>query len=476
VARSFNGTSDVITCTMSTSVANWLFGTMVAVVKRANNTNWNGPLCRVQSGGAAESFLDVAPSGHASVNALWCDYASSATTASNTPKVLAADGWVLVGTTKATGSVAPTFYYYVFNTGVWTRVAGVAQGDSIGAAGGSITLGNTVGDFFAGDIDVLAFFPTALSQAQMDTLPTSLAAWDALTPNAMWVLNQASIATPVPDRTGNGANQSAISGTTIAATSSPLTIDSGYGRTGTALHPGRGPSRYARFLQSARHTVAAVSGTTQVAVGQASEVDTTQAVARLKSKAVGQPAETDTTQPAGRLKVRALGQPADTGTAQPIRALKLRVAGQALEVDVAQQVGRRKARTVGQGTETGLTQPVSRLKSRVLGQPSESDLAQPISRQGTHQQAVGQAAEVDTAQSIRAIKIRALGQALESDLAQAINRRRSRTIGEPLEVDLAQAIARRKVRVLGQVVETDSAQAVGHGGAVTRREFWGMVV
>lgn len=249
MARTFNGTSDVITCTMSTGVANWLFGTMVAVVKRANDTNWNGPMCRVQVGGTTpESFLDIAPTAHATNNALWCDFGASSATASNTPKVLSADGWVLVAAAKATGSVAPVYHYYVFNTGVWTRVTGTAQGDSIGATGGTITLGNTVGDFFAGDIDVLAFFPTALNNTQMDTLVTSLSAWDALTPTAMWVLDQASTATAVQDRTGNGANQSSISGTSIASTSSPLTIASSVGWSFLSNRPGLGPPSLGTFL------------------------------------------------------------------------------------------------------------------------------------------------------------------------------------------------------------------------------------
>lgn len=261
MARSFNGTSDVITMTASSPIANWLFGTMVAVVKRGNNTNWNGPVCRVQTGGTVpESFLDISPTAHATNNALWYDFASSQDSATDTPKVLAADGWVLIAASKATGTNTVNLHYYVFNTGVWTRVAATSQADSIGITGGSVTIGNVVGDFFIGDIDVVAFFPTALSNAQMDTLPLSLANWDALTPTAMWVLDQASVATPVPDRTGNGANQSAISGTSIAATSSPLTQGSSPNWGSPTFWPGAGPNPTLRFppFQSYGYTAAAV--------------------------------------------------------------------------------------------------------------------------------------------------------------------------------------------------------------------------
>jgi len=224
VARTFNGSSDQITLSISTAVANATSGSMFVVVKRANDTNWNGPITRKSSGGSDESYLDIAPSSHATNNALWSNYAAAVNTTSI--KATAAEGWLILGATKAAGSATVRHHKYVFGTSTWSHADVSAVGDAIGATGGSIVLGNVSGDFFAGDLDVAAFFTAALSDANVETLDNSLSAWDTLTPAGMWVLDQASTATAVTDRTGNGANQTAISGTSVAGSGSPLTAPS----------------------------------------------------------------------------------------------------------------------------------------------------------------------------------------------------------------------------------------------------------
>lgn len=218
MARSFNGTSDQITLAMTSQVEACRFGTLVAVVRRGNNTNWNGPLTR-RDGSTPLNYLDVAPTSHATNNAIWAHYAGNV---NGTPKLLTADGWCIIAATKPTGSQTVRIHKYVFATSTWTHTDTTATADTGGAVGGSVVIGNVAGDFWLGDIDVCAIFAAALSDANIESLVSSLSAWDTLGPAGMWVLDQASTATAVTDRTGNGSDQTALSGTTVTP-GSPLT-------------------------------------------------------------------------------------------------------------------------------------------------------------------------------------------------------------------------------------------------------------
>lgn len=451
--RRFNGTSDVVTLALG-GLSTMTFGTVAVLCRRTDETAWNGAFATRTSGSVPELYIDIAPTGNS--NFLWYNFASAANAG---VVVNSADDWCWTVINKATGSSAPRTHKRVQSTGVWTRANGAAIGDATSPSGGDLQIGNAGGDFFKGDIAAIAVWTTSLSDATLDGMVNSWPAVLAANPQAAWLLNQASTGTSITDAIG-AANQTALSGTTVQSGTIPNWAETagstGYGQTGTAAHPGRGPSRYARFVQTARSTVVAASAHQQ-AVGQTTETDTSQPVGRLKLRTTGQPAETDFAQPVARTKIRTLGQPAETDAAQPIHAVKIRA--------------------VAQATETDLSQPVARRKSRVLGQPSEADLSQPITRQGVHQQAVGQATEIDLAQPIRALKLHTIGQAAETDLAQVISRLRRRTLGQPAETDLAQAVTRRKTRTTGQVAETDTAQPIGHGaGAGLHGEFWGTVV
>lgn len=490
--RRFNGSTDVVTLSLG-GLSTMTFGTVAVLCRRSDETTWDGAFVTRTSGATPELYIDIAPSG--SSNFLWYNFASAANAG---VVVNSANDWVWTIINKASGSVAPRTHKLVMSTGVWTRANGAALGDATSPSGGDLQIGNAGGDFFTGDIAAVAVWTTSLADAVLDGMVNSWPAVLAANPQAAWLLNQASTGTSITDAIGS-ANQTALSGTTVQTGTIPNWSETSgvvLGRVGVSNHPGRGPSRYARFVQTARATVLSAT-VTQQAVGQVAETDTAQAVGRLKSRAVGQAAETDTAQPVGRAKQRVVGQATETDTAQPVARTKTRLVGQAVETDLAQPitrsksravgqatevdtalgVGRQRTRVVGQATETDLAQPVSRRHSRVLGQASEADLAQPVTRLGSHQQAVGQASETDLAQPIRAVKQRTVGQAAETCVAQPIGRRRTRTLGQPAETDTAQSIARRKTRTVGQSTETDAALAVTRMGAAgSALEYWGTVV
>lgn len=437
--RRFNGSTDVATLSLG-NLSTITFGTIAVLCRRTDEASWQGAFSTRSSGGTAEMYIDVAPSGNS--NFLWYSFAG---TGNAGVAVTAANDWVWTIINKAAGSAAPRTHKYVMSSGVWTRANGSAVGDATSPSGGSLQIGNAGGDFFKGDVAAVAVWTTSVADAVLDGMVNSWPAVLAASPQAAWLLNQASTGTSITDAIGS-ANQTALSGTTVQAATIPNWSESagaavGPGAVGTDAHPGRGPSRYARFLQTARSTVLAATGPTQQTVGQATEADTAQSLSRMHSRTVGQAASSEVAQPVAARKVRVLGQPSET--------------------DTAQSVGRQKTRAASQGAEVDLAQPVSRRRSRVLGQPGEADLAQPITPSGIISQPVGQATEVETAQPVGRRKSRVASQATEADVPQTVARRHSRTIGQAIQVDLAQPIGRLKARTAGQVAEADLAQPLG---------------
>ncbi len=137
-----------------------------------------------------------------------------------------ADDWILVAFTKPTGTSAVRFHKYVFATNTWTHETGGTNANptapSTGPFLGSIGATNQLD----GDIAAAAIWSQIqLTDAQVESLVASVMAWWEIAPTGMWILDQATVAQPVRDLTGNGASQNAITGTIVAASSCPL----GYG-------------------------------------------------------------------------------------------------------------------------------------------------------------------------------------------------------------------------------------------------------
>lgn len=130
-----------------------------------------------------------------------------------------ADNWVLDGFSRAGGGVAQpvTGHHYVYDTATWTHPALGNVGDG-GAAADSVYHGQlfSAGEFLNGRLAVIGVWPSVLSNAQVEGLTGGLAAWSALSPAALWAYNQAATTDPLTDLTGHGADQLAITGTTVS--------------------------------------------------------------------------------------------------------------------------------------------------------------------------------------------------------------------------------------------------------------------
>lgn len=137
-------------------------------------------------------------------------------------------GWFLVGMTKAAGTTTPRFHIYPYATEVWNQYD--SNGGTITAIATpsgsefSIGKGGNYGNFDLAALGI--WYGTLLSDANFQTLPESIDAWDALNPTAHWLFDQGSVTTPLADRSGNGSHEIGRSGTSVV-TPTGLTFDTG---------------------------------------------------------------------------------------------------------------------------------------------------------------------------------------------------------------------------------------------------------
>lgn len=91
--------------------------TVLALVKKSSDTTDFEYITQVSQAGDPNNWQFYVGLSGDNKPALWngaADLASPFT-------VTAAEGWVLLGCSKATGTVAPRFHKYVLSTGVWTH-------------------------------------------------------------------------------------------------------------------------------------------------------------------------------------------------------------------------------------------------------------------------------------------------------------------------------------------------------------------
>lgn len=140
--------------------------------------------------------------------------------------VVTTNQWQLTGAGKAAGNVLGRYHLVPLeggSAGVWTHPDAVGGNWPDWAAGIDKLVIGTGLRKGAGQIAAVAVWPFNFTNADWQNLIgfTSAQAWFDQHPAAMWLLNQASTATPVQDVTGGGANQSALVGTTVSVLEPP---------------------------------------------------------------------------------------------------------------------------------------------------------------------------------------------------------------------------------------------------------------
>lgn len=146
---------------------------------------------------------------------------------STTHNFTAGMGWVFIAVSKdASGNFRRCTYSYATGTLVTSTSTSALTGTT-DALTSAFLGGRTVNGFsLIGDMAAVGAFSRYISSAtDLANYAFSLGSWLSLGPGAMWVLDQASTSVPVLDWTGGGANQTAITGTSVATTSAPI----GYG-------------------------------------------------------------------------------------------------------------------------------------------------------------------------------------------------------------------------------------------------------
>jgi hypothetical protein len=152
------------------------------------------------------------------------------TNGTNTPgyaNIIFTGNWYLMVLTKAEGNVAVRFHRYTYSSGAWFHGDSYAMPDSIypvatrpaGVIGAD---GNSHANMHVAAVGV---WSRVLSDAECELLPLQASAWLTLPnggPSAMWTFSQSSVSDPVLDLTGNGFNQSSITGTSVSSEISPI--------------------------------------------------------------------------------------------------------------------------------------------------------------------------------------------------------------------------------------------------------------
>jgi hypothetical protein len=137
-----------------------------------------------------------------------------------------ADGWSICVVSKTTGLVHPHHSKFALSGGGWTQAAATTNvlNDDAAVPGGTVRFAASSNCRMA----VAAVWNVALSDVQVQALSTNLKTADWLNtslvgtaPQGLWEFNQASTGTAIQDLTGGGANQSAITGTTVTTGDDP---------------------------------------------------------------------------------------------------------------------------------------------------------------------------------------------------------------------------------------------------------------
>lgn len=217
MARTFDGVDDRIT--LSPGAAAIAFGTVAMLVNKQGTDS------------SQRTFMGTGAGG-TSLYALRCDASNrltltgpGGTLGSFSPSitVLASQGWQLIVATKATGSVAPRYHRYLFDTQVWTRDNGAALANFTTAGITTLTVGANEDflEWMAMECAAVGVWDRVLTDDQVTSLAHSLAAWFAVQPKFLCLLDQATVAQLVNDLSGGGALQTAIVGTAVSPESVP---------------------------------------------------------------------------------------------------------------------------------------------------------------------------------------------------------------------------------------------------------------
>jgi hypothetical protein len=263
--RDFDGSGDRVTLTVGSNILGMAYGTVACWIRvDPAGTFSAGPACVLglfAGGGTTFSTWIEYTSASVARFGLWMDATSSLITWPNATT----NTWRFVVFSKGTGTVATKMWMYDYGTQTWE----VSNASGPTAANSSRTInlasiGRNDGDATSLDAEVAGVFQwknRALTDDEVKTLHVGgVGAALALGCTGAWVLDQSATTINVRDLVGN-SHQSALTGTAVGPTSSPMPYgDDIILPTGLGADAG-GPSNQVLGAQVATLILTGVAGT-----------------------------------------------------------------------------------------------------------------------------------------------------------------------------------------------------------------------
>jgi hypothetical protein len=213
---------------------------MAMIAKKNADGVWQALMGNHDSGDLGRPSTEFNPSNQFVFDVATASANSGATT------LTIADGWVLVGVSKATGTVTPRLHIY--KGGVWTHAAmSGSVGNPATQAGGTVRFFEYQdSDDFNGWIAVAGQCPSELADATFETLvDTNRVAWDAaFAAGGVWEFDD----NPLVDYSAAGTANEIVRTATAPSSDNPgfYTIGTGGPPDATKLTPTRAPIRFRR--------------------------------------------------------------------------------------------------------------------------------------------------------------------------------------------------------------------------------------
>lgn len=227
--REFDGVDDQIRCAPG-AVSDVTFGALtIAFIVKWFSTEQGSPIYAGNTTGGDSIRMDV----ETFSGTLYFAVEDNHVVMGSAP---AENVWHLVAVSKTTGSDVPRFHHYDYSAGVWAH----QDGDSTQVDGTNVLDYVDIGpwdgvDFTDGRLAVLGVFPANYTDTAIETagMEAALQNWVDDGPAALWPFDQDSVSTPLEDITGNGADQTSITGTTVVTGDDPPGFDFSLGKHST---------------------------------------------------------------------------------------------------------------------------------------------------------------------------------------------------------------------------------------------------
>lgn len=432
--REFDGTDDELQ-TATGALDALTYGTLAVLVERLSIDSTHTVVAPHTSGGTGNGlrtewtqFNDIA-------------LRDSAGGTSNVGSQGTANIWRLLVWRKDTGDVTPRVSIYDYDTASWQHSNGHATLDDGGAPGVDGTIRFGIGQFGGRGhyrIAAAAYWSNEVHWSADSTgdsaivssgLKDAYQSWLDESPDGAWKFDQDSVSTAVVDDTGNGADETSLTGTTVITGDDPPGFDFSLGITATVGQ--------VTETDTAR---AITTGAQTIAVGQATSTSSAQPISAVETTLLGRPAETDTAQPIGAVETTTVGQAATASTAQPITTSgeTTVIVGQAASTATAGSVGSAKAAAIGQTAEAGAAQAITVVSTTAVGQASSTDTALTVSSSAS--ESIGQVSSTGSALAVSPVRAYALAQAAGTDSALALSTLKTATIGQVSETGSARPV------------------------------------